>query len=349
MWFRSIYLKTLRDFRVAILGWGLGMGLLMYRGPVFLPLAGGNAAARASLVSLAGTFAWIAEPIAVDTAGGYATFKYRLFDLGDRPLAAHGVQPPAARRGGAWLAGCLALAAAWARACRAGEAGRGVDSPAGDGSADRAVDVCGRQERERGLWSGRRAALRPESRADLRRLRSYCAADLPVHPGACTAAGCDGWLAARLHRAGYGPPGHPQYRLDLRHFSPVYYYNLSKPLVPGYGINAGAMLVLLALCILLSGAAVWLFVRRDVGGTVAATWLAAPARAGCAARAGAAGECLVAALGLYAQPGHDRGSRVLVDAGHRRVCRVDGRRRQANGDAAGQPLRKLTAPERSAH
>ena len=51
--------------------------------------------------------------------------------------------------------------------------------------------------------------------------------------------------------------------------SPVYYYNLSKPLVPGYGANVGAMLVLLGLSALLSGAAVSLFVGRDVGGTVA--------------------------------------------------------------------------------
>jgi len=33
-------------------------------------------AARASLVSLARSFTWIAEPIKVDTPGGYATWKY---------------------------------------------------------------------------------------------------------------------------------------------------------------------------------------------------------------------------------------------------------------------------------
>jgi len=55
----------------------------------------------------------------------------------------------------------------------------------------------------------------------------------------------------------------------LGRISPVYYFNLNKPLVPGYGINPGALLVLLALSILLSGVAVWLFARRDVGGVVA--------------------------------------------------------------------------------
>jgi len=52
----------------------------------------------------------------------------------------------------------------------------------------------------------------------------------------------------------------------LSQFSPVYYYNLSKPLVPGYGANLGAMLFLLALSGLFAAAAVWLFARRDVGG-----------------------------------------------------------------------------------
>lgn len=65
----------------------------------------------------------------------------------------------------------------------------------------------------------------------------------------------------------------------LSQLSPIYYYNLSKPLVPGYGVNAGGMLLLLALCILLSGAAVWLFARRDVGGIVAVPgWLRLPER-----------------------------------------------------------------------
>src|SRR5258706_2653053 len=75
MWFKSIYLKTLRDFRIAILGWGVGMGLLMYVVLASFPSLVATPQARASLVSLAGTFSWLSEPIAVDSAGGYATFK----------------------------------------------------------------------------------------------------------------------------------------------------------------------------------------------------------------------------------------------------------------------------------
>jgi ABC-2 type transport system permease protein len=66
----------------------------------------------------------------------------------------------------------------------------------------------------------------------------------------------------------------------LSRLSPVYYYNLSKPLIPAYGTSPGGMLVLLALSLLLSGATVWLFARRDVGGTVAGpAWLRLPERA----------------------------------------------------------------------
>jgi ABC-2 type transport system permease protein len=56
------------------------------------------------------------------------------------------------------------------------------------------------------------------------------------------------------------------------HLSPVYYYNLSKPLVPSYGSSVGGMLLMLGLALLLTGAAVALFVRRDVGDVVRLPW-----------------------------------------------------------------------------
>src|SRR5260370_15280461 len=57
--------------------------------------------------------------------------------------------------------------------------------------------------------------------------------------------------------------------LWLSRLSPVYYYNLSKPLVPGYGADVMGLLVIVGLSFRLSGLAVWLFVRRDVGAVVA--------------------------------------------------------------------------------
>jgi len=54
----------------------------------------------------------------------------------------------------------------------------------------------------------------------------------------------------------------------ISRLSPVYYYNLSKPLVPSYGVNAGAILLLIALSLILGVTSLWLFARRDIGGTV---------------------------------------------------------------------------------
>src|SRR2546422_7473550 len=79
VWLRSIYLKTLRDYRVAILGWGIGMGLVIVSPMASVSELVKTPEARAALVSLAKTFVWNADAIAADTVGGYATFKIGIF------------------------------------------------------------------------------------------------------------------------------------------------------------------------------------------------------------------------------------------------------------------------------
>src|SRR5438552_2448645 len=74
--FRSIYLKSLRDYRVPILGWGLGLGALMAVIFAAVPTVFATPAAKAAVVSIGASYAWIAEPIKIDTPGGYATWKY---------------------------------------------------------------------------------------------------------------------------------------------------------------------------------------------------------------------------------------------------------------------------------
>src|SRR5438270_13799395 len=78
VWFSSIYLKTLRGFRVPILGWGLGLGILMAVVLAALPTVLGTPEARAAVVALGPSFAWFSEPIKIDTPGGYAKWKYGL-------------------------------------------------------------------------------------------------------------------------------------------------------------------------------------------------------------------------------------------------------------------------------
>src|SRR6202047_2198728 len=79
MWLSSVFLKTLRDYRIPILGWGIGMGLVVVSPMASVASLITTPQARAQLVSLAATFAWNADVVAVDTIGGYATFKIGMF------------------------------------------------------------------------------------------------------------------------------------------------------------------------------------------------------------------------------------------------------------------------------
>lgn len=268
MWFSSIYLKTLRDFRIAIFGWGAGIGLLMAAVLSAVPSLLGSAEARAALVGLAGSFSWIAEPVAVDTPGGYATWKYGFTILvmalwpllmGSRLLRGeeeHGAMDAllSLPRGRGRVA-LEKLAALWtallAMAVIIGllvfASGTGVNADFGLGGA---------------LLFGLNLALICGVFGSIALLVSQ----FTLERG--TASGITGGLLLvsimldMVHRVVPDTEW-------LSRLSPVYYYNLSKPLVPSYGTNPGALLVLLALNILLSGAALGLFVRRDIGRTVA--------------------------------------------------------------------------------
>src|SRR5256884_7475280 len=79
MWLRSVFLKTLRDYRIPILGWGIGMGLVIVSPMASVATFLSTPQAREQLVGLAATFAWNADVVAVDTVGGYATFKIGIF------------------------------------------------------------------------------------------------------------------------------------------------------------------------------------------------------------------------------------------------------------------------------
>lgn len=268
MWFTSVFLKSLRDARIAILGWGVGLGLLMYAVLSAVPSLITTAAARASLVSLASSFSWIAEPIQVDTPGGYATWKYGFTILvmalwpilvGSRMLRGEeergSLDTLLSLPRGRGRVALEKLAAMWAALLAMGlligllafAGGKGIHAVFGLGGA---------------LLFGLNLALICGVFGAIALLLSQFTQERR------TAAGATGGLLLAfivldmVHRV------IPNTEWVSR-LSPVYYYNLSKPLIPSYGANPGALLVLLVLSALLSGAAVWLFVRRDVGGTVA--------------------------------------------------------------------------------
>jgi ABC-2 type transport system permease protein len=279
MLFRSVFLKTLRDYRVAILGWGIGLGLLMYVVVDAISSLTATPEARASLVGLAGSFSWLAEPVKVDTPGGYATWKYGFTILvlalwpilaGARMLRGEEtrgsmdvllslprsrVQIALQKLAAMWTA-LLLMAVLIGLFTYAGGAHVNADYTLGDSllfGLNLAL-VCG--------VFGSLALLISQFTQENR-----------------SAAGTTGGLLGlfivvdMIHRI---VPGTDWFS----RLSPVYYYNLSKPLIPSYGTDPVAFLVMVVLSVILSGAAVWQFVHRDVGSTVALPrWLRPPQRA----------------------------------------------------------------------
>jgi ABC-2 type transport system permease protein len=69
--FRSILSKTLRDYRIPMLGWGYGLALLMVVG-----LAAATPALRDAYASIAQSLRFLGDPFAMRTSEGYATARY---------------------------------------------------------------------------------------------------------------------------------------------------------------------------------------------------------------------------------------------------------------------------------
>ncbi len=280
MWFRNVYLKTLRDLRVPIFGWAVGIGFLIAVVLAAIPTLLGTAEARAAVVALGPSFAWFAEPIKIDTPGGYATWKYGLTLLlvsiwpilyetrmlrGEEErgqldvmlsLPRTRVRMAIEKLAAMWTA-LLAMALVIGLLGYAGGAKVHVDFGLGDT-----------------IMFGLNLALISAVFGAVALLISQFTQERR------SAAGATGGLLLvfivldMVHRVVPNTDW-------VSRLSPVYYYNLSKPLIPSYGTNFGAMVLLLALTVVLSAAAVWLFVRRDVGGVVAAPrFLHLPRRSG---------------------------------------------------------------------
>ena len=278
MWLSSVFLKTLRDSRIPILGWGIGMGLVVVSPMASVASLVTTPEARQQLASIAASFAWNADAVAVTTIGGYATFKIGIFIFlitvwpilaGSRMLRGEeergsldvllSVPRPRLRvalekLAAMWTA-LLAMGLLIGLVAFGGGRTFGADFGLGDAllfGLDLAL-ICAvfgglallisQFTQERGPAAGATAGL----------LLIFIVLDM-VHRIAPNSE----WIS-RL--------------------SPIYYYNLSKALIPSYGVNAGAMLLLAVLAIGLGGMAVWLFNKRDVGGTVPLPrWLRLPER-----------------------------------------------------------------------
>ncbi|HET7419477.1 MAG TPA: ABC transporter permease subunit [Candidatus Dormibacteraeota bacterium] len=279
MWFRSVFLKTLRDYRIAIAGWGIGMGLTIVSPMASVAELIRTPAQRAALAGLAAQFAWNADAVKADTVGGYATFKIGIFVFlicvwpllaGSRMLRGEEDRGSldvllSAPRSRVQVA-VQKLAAMWV-ALGAMAVIIGVLAYLG-GVAFKAdfslVD---------GLLFGLDLALICAVFGGIALLVSQFTSERGPAAGITGALLLVFIVVDMVHRV---IPGTDWFS----HLSPIYYYNLSKPLIPSYGVSAGGMLVQLGLAVALSVAAVWLFARRDVADTVKLpTWLSIPSRA----------------------------------------------------------------------
>jgi len=275
---RSIYLKTLRDYRVAILGWGIGMGLVVISPMASVAALVTTPQAREQLVGLAASFAWNADPIAVDTIGGYATFKigFFVFLIAIWPLLAGSRMLRGEEERGSMdvllslprprlNVAIEKLAAMWTALLVMGVL-IGLLAFAGGAKFGGNFGLGG------GLLYGLNLALICAVFGSLALLISQFTQERGPAAGATAGLLLFFIVLDMVHRVVPNTEW-------ISRLSPIYYYNLSKPLIPTYGTNGGAMIVQLALAALLGGAAIWLFVRRDVGGTVPfPRWLRLPER-----------------------------------------------------------------------
>lgn len=264
MWWRSVYLKTLREGRVAVVGWGVGMGLMLFAVQVSVGSVLSGSGARQALVGITQSFQWAADPVAVTTVGGYATWKlgFTVLVLAVWPLIASSrALRGAEERGvmdvllsvprGRLRVALETVAAIWTSllamaliASLVGYAG-GRMAHAGYTLAD-------------ALAFGLNLALVTGLFGSLALLISQFTQQ------ARTAAGATGgilFVAIVLDMVHRVLPGASW----LSALSPVYYYNRSKPLVPAFGSDPWAMVLLAALAGVTGAAAIALFVRRDIG------------------------------------------------------------------------------------
>jgi polyether ionophore transport system permease protein len=269
VWFRSVFLKTLHDCRVAILGWGLGLGAMTPLIFLIVPTLLGDAESRAEILAVVQHPAMrlFAEPVDVLEPGGYATWRMSLV----LPLMSLWALLAASRMvRGEEQSGSLDVllstprsrlrvvtqkvaAIAVALLAMGGLIGLLARAGASLARVDLGLDAA--------LLFGLNAALLAMVFGALALLISQFTRERRTAAGT---AGALLGLSMVLTSAGRVVPNGAW----IGQISPLYYFELSKPLVPSYGVSPHAMLVLAALAAVLSLIAVALFVRRDVGGSI---------------------------------------------------------------------------------
>lgn len=265
--FGSVFAKTLREGRIAILGWGIGMGLLMFEIQAAVGSLLSNGSEKSTITSLASSFNWAGDPVALNTVGGYATWKNGIVIILTAIWPIVGVsrifrgseergtmdmlltQPRGRLRSAVesilavWTS-LLAMAAIIALLTYAGGRSSGAVYTLADA-----------------LLFGLNLALLCGVFASIALLIGQFTTERSVTSGV---TGGLLFLFIVLDMLNRVVPG----TTWLSRISPVYYYNLNKPLVVSFAGTAGVYFLLLGISVVLSAGAVVLFLRRDIGGSV---------------------------------------------------------------------------------
>jgi ABC-2 type transport system permease protein len=258
--FRSILSKSLRDYRVPMLAWGIGLGLLMV-----VAFATATPAVVTAFISFARILRFLGDPYAMNTPEGYITFRYLettiplLLSLwpilaGTRMVRGEeergtmdvllATPEPRARllleKVGALFLAMLVIALLFALGVVAGEARLG-------GHADfvRAL-LAGLNLSLLAFFFGMLALLISQLTASRRAAAGWASGLLLLF-----------LLLDMIAREVNGS--------WLQYLSPFYYYNLNRPLLPGFSNQPLAALLLVGLSVLCLVGSIALFARRDIG------------------------------------------------------------------------------------
>jgi ABC-2 type transport system permease protein len=266
VWLRNVFLKTLWECRIPILGWGLGLGALA---PIIftgVPILLANEGARQEMLALTRNpvVRVFAEPVDVLSPGGYATWRLSML---------------------------LPMLAIWAllavsRMTRGEEESGALDlllSVSGSrrqvvveklAAAAVALVLIGALLAALALAGARATHVELEPRGALlfglnTTLFALVFGALAFVVSQFTqerrpAAGATGILLGAsfvLTSAGRSVPNGEW----IGRLSPLFYFELNRPLVTGYEVNVGGLLVLAAFTSLLAVMGLVLFLRRDIG------------------------------------------------------------------------------------
>jgi ABC-2 type transport system permease protein len=258
--FRTILSKTLRDYRVPILGWGYGLALLMVVG-----LAAATPALRDAYASIAQSLRFLGDPVAVQTPEGYATTRYlQLFvplllsiwpilvgarmvrgeeERGTMDVILATPQP----RTRVILEKLLALVIALLLIALL----MALGTIAGEARADTQVNF------------GRaiQTALNVSLLAFFFAMVALLVSQFTSSRGAAVGLASGLMILAVL----FDGTGRTVSGAWVQYLSPFYYYNLNRPLVAGFNDAPGGAILLLGLSLLFAGISVVLFARRDSG------------------------------------------------------------------------------------